>query len=129
MNYYVGVDEDGRILVTTPYSEYASEDMTEFTFPDDFDFGIQNEYRIVDGELVHEPLPDPPEVKIAQLKANLSETDYVVTKLAEMMLTGVTISDEDSERYSEIIANRQAWRDEINQLEKEVDSSGSSGQA
>lgn len=114
---YTQIDDSGRILVTTSYKEYTDDSYIEFTFPDDFDFSIQNEYRIVDGELVHDPLPVPADQRIAELKANLSETDYVVTKLAEMMLTGATISDEDSDRYSEIIANRQAWRDEINQLE------------
>lgn len=59
MVYYVATDEDGRIGATTSEKEYASDDMEEFTFPDDFDFAAQNEYRIVDGELVHDPLPKP----------------------------------------------------------------------
>lgn len=55
--------------------------------------------------------------EIDAIKTKLAETDYVVTKLSELMLTGGSLSEEDAERYSEIIANRQAWRDEINQLE------------
>ena len=60
---YVSLDEDGRIYATTEFEEYA-EGMEEFTFPDDFDFNNQNEYRIVDGELVHDPLP-PSDEEIA----------------------------------------------------------------
>lgn len=52
---YISTNETGRILVATDYEQYASDDMFEFSFPDDFDFSIQNEYRIVDGELVHDP--------------------------------------------------------------------------
>lgn len=54
---YVQTDTDGRITVTTPYEQYASEDMFEFTFPDNFDFATQNEYKIQNGELVHSPAP------------------------------------------------------------------------
>ena len=35
---YVSFTEDGRIGATTPYEEYASEDMIEFDFPEDFEF-------------------------------------------------------------------------------------------
>ena len=52
---YVSFTEDGRIGATTPYKEYASEDMIEFDFPDDFDFTTQNQYRIQDGELIFDP--------------------------------------------------------------------------
>lgn len=49
--------------------------------------------------------------RIAELKANLSATDYVVIKIAEGAAT--------TEEYTDIIAQRQAWREEINQLEGE----------
>lgn len=61
---YVQTDTDGRITVTTPYEQYASEDMFEFDFPDDFDFTTQNEYIIQNGELAHSPKP-PTEADIA----------------------------------------------------------------
>lgn len=60
---YCAIDETGRITATTDQEQYA-EGMTEFTFPDDFDFSIQDEYRIQNGELIHDPLP-PSEKKIA----------------------------------------------------------------
>lgn len=62
---YVSLDETGRIGASTDIEEYA-EGMTEFTFPDDFDFTKQNEYRIVDGELIHDPKPPSEEELAAQ---------------------------------------------------------------
>lgn len=47
--------------------------------------------------------------RISELKAKLSETDYVAAKIAEGAAT--------REEYAAVLANRQAWRDEINQLE------------
>ena len=47
--------------------------------------------------------------RIDELKRQLSATDYAVIKIAE----GAATPDE----YAEVIAQRQAWRAEINQLE------------
>lgn len=47
--------------------------------------------------------------RIAQLKQQLSDTDYAVIKIAEGAAT--------PEEYAEVIAQRQAWRAEINRLE------------
>lgn len=59
---YVSVDENGRICASTSKEEYA-EGMTEFDFPDDFDYESQSDYRIADGELIHDPLPMSDESK------------------------------------------------------------------
>lgn len=47
--------------------------------------------------------------QIAQLKRQLADTDYAIIKIAEGAST--------AEEYAEVIAQRQAWRAEINQLE------------
>lgn len=66
------------------------------------------------------PGPTEEEIKqarIAELKARLDSTDYVVIKIAE--------SDDAEEQaqlrehYAEVITNRKAWRAEINELESE----------
>ena len=49
--------------------------------------------------------------RIAELKRMLSETDYIVLKIAEGYAT--------KKEYAEKIAQRQAWRTEINDLESE----------
>ena len=50
------------------------------------------------------------EDKIEELKQKLSDTDYIACKIAE----GVATVDE----YAEMISQRQAWRNEINELER-----------
>ena len=48
------------------------------------------------------------EGRIAELKKLLADTDYVAAKIAEGAAT--------REDYADVIAQRQAWRDEINEL-------------
>lgn len=50
--------------------------------------------------------------RISELKNLLSSTDYQAIKYAEGLLT--------EEEYSSIKAERQSWRDEINELEEEL---------
>lgn len=52
------------------------------------------------------------EAEIAQLKAKLNETDYVVAKIAEGVST--------KEDYAEVLEDRQEWRARINELEAEI---------
>ena len=57
-------------------------------------------------------ISQPPEFVIADLQNRLAETDYQAIKFAEGWIT--------EEEYAPIKAQRQAWRDEINKLEKEM---------
>ena len=50
--------------------------------------------------------------KIAKLKRNLADTDFKAIKKSEGYYT--------EEEYAPIKAQRQAWRDEINELEKKL---------
>ena len=49
------------------------------------------------------------ESRIAELKAKLADTDYVAIKIAEGSAT--------ASEYADVIAQRKAWRAEINELE------------
>ena len=63
------------------------------------------------------PEPSEEEIKqqrIAELKAELSSTDYKIIKCSECSLTGIDLPYD----IAELHAQRQAWRDEINELEK-----------
>lgn len=113
---YIATDENGRITASTEYEEYAGG-MREFDLPEGFDFTRQYEYRVVDGELVHDPEPEPADVRIAQIKSKLAATDYVVLKMTEAATCGYSLSGDESERYAAIIEQRRAWREEINALE------------
>ena len=120
MKAYIGMDDTGRITASTTHEEFAIG-MTEFTFPDDFDFSLQNEYRVVSGELVHDPLPESPDQQIAELKQKLAETDYMVIKVYEAMITGEELPEDDTNRYSDAIIQRQQWRSQINELENSME--------
>lgn len=50
--------------------------------------------------------------QIAQLKKQLADTDYQAIKHSEGLIT--------EEEYAEMKAHRQAWRDEINELEEQL---------
>lgn len=80
-------------------------------------------YKITRGddlEWIVEAIPEKTEeekaaeekaAKIAALKQKLADTDYIAAKIAEGAAT--------REEYADILAQRQAWRDEINELETE----------
>lgn len=74
------------------------------------------EYRIeeINDEycVVKNPEPTQEEIanqRIAELKKQLADTDYIAVKIAEGAAT--------KEEYANVIAQRQAWRDEINELQ------------
>lgn len=113
---YIQMDEDDRIISTTAFKEYASDEMIEFSLPDDFDFSKQSDYRIVDGELVYDPLPEDPKVQISELEMKLKQTDYISSKAMDALLRGDGTFEEIAEEYSEVLVKRQEWRDEINKL-------------
>lgn len=63
--------------------------------------------------------------KIAKIKESLGKTDYITNKLTEAITEYIVKGDNTAvvavyTEYKEIIAQRQAWRDEINALENEL---------
>ena len=48
-------------------------------------------------------------VRVAELKKKLADTDYIAVKIAEGAAT--------REEYADVIAQREAWREEIRELE------------
>lgn len=117
---YVAIDDDGRIQALIEKEEYAPERAIEVDLPDGFDVEHAYEYVLKDGEFVHSPAELPVDVQIEDLKAQLAATDYVPTKMLEAQVSGEEISDEDQERYAEILKQRKAWRTRINELENSV---------
>lgn len=71
--------------------------------------------RIIGGEIFigrteAEKKRDEAVTQIARLKAKLAATDYIAAKIAEGSAT--------TEEYADKIAEREAWRREINELEE-----------
>lgn len=91
---YVSLDEEGRIGATTEYEEYA-EGMEEFTFPDDFDFNKQNEYRIQNGELIHDPKP-PTEEEIAAQEEFERQQQIRIAMPMMVQMNSASIPDEQA---------------------------------
>lgn len=77
------------------------DNVTKFAYADE-------DYETV---RIYERIPDEilTERRIDDLKRKLTDTDYVVIKIAEGAAT--------AEEYAETIASRKAWREEINALE------------
>ena len=108
--------------------EAYAEGYAEIEPPDGFDAGRCDEWRVVGGEFVHDPLPEPSEQRRARLVSFLEETDYVVVKMAEASLTGSELPDADAERYREVIARREAARAEVSAIDDgEVAPDGADG--
>ena len=57
---------------------------------------------------------------IAELKQNLFDTDYIITKIAEYQVGGVEMPEDDAQRYAEIMKQREEWRKQINELEAQA---------
>ena len=109
MMYALNLDDKNRILSIT-FDKYAPIHQPRVEkLPE----GNVCDYLFVDGEYIYNPLPKVVDnsARIAELKKNLSDTDYIVIKIAEGVATW--------EDYPDIKEQRQAWRDEINQLESE----------
>lgn len=65
---YYELTEENRIAVTADTGRLVEqEDGTivmegeQFDFPDGFDFCRQSDYKLIDGELNYDPLPEPEE--------------------------------------------------------------------
>ena len=102
-------DEAGRLQNVTTYPIDNERPILEL--PDDFNMQTVRDWIVKDGKLVHDVfVPHESSFeRIVKLKRQLSETDYVVIKIAEGSAT--------AEEYADVIAQRKQWRKEINQLE------------
>ncbi len=56
------------------------------------------------------------ETRLRDLKLFLSETDFKIIKCYEAFL----LKEDMPYNYQELIAQRKAWREEINELENEI---------
>lgn len=110
------VDDEGKEI------GMVADDYFEFEFPEDFDMANFNEYLLQDGQLVYSMSDGTRFYKIENLKAQLAETDYISAKMNDAIMSCTTVEEilqvnkEFNEKYGDIMAERQALRDEINKL-------------
>jgi hypothetical protein len=113
-------DETGRLQSVTTYPVDPSHPVLEL--PDDFDLSGIRDYIVEGAQLVFSQLPAPqPSVQqqIAQLKQNLSDTDYIAAKAVDALIESDSISgilsalSQIRSEYQETLARRQSWRQEL----------------
>lgn len=119
-------DENGRPQNITTYPVDPSLPVLEL--PDDFDLSTIRNYIVEGAQLVFSELPAPqPSVQeqIAQLKQNLSDTDYIAAKAIDTLIESDGISgivaalSQIRSEYEEILAQRKNWRAQIDALESQ----------
>ena len=116
-------DESGRLGSVTLYPLDAANPTLEL--PDDFDLKRVRDYVLSGGALKHDPFVPVPSVaeQIATLKRKLADTDYITAEAVDAMAAAdsltslLTALKSIRTEYADVLAQRAAWRKEINQLE------------
>lgn len=116
-------DEAGRLQNVTIYPLDMEKPSLEL--PEDFDLKSVRDYVLSGGALKHDPFVAVPSVaeQIATLKRKLAETDYITAKAVDAMAAAdsltalLTVLKNIRTEYADVLAQRAAWRKEINQLE------------
>ena len=120
-------DESGRLQSVTVYPLDTTEPTLEL--PDDFDLSRVRDYVLNGGMLKHDPFVAVPSVaeQIATLKRKLDETDYITAKAVDAMMAADSLTallaalKSIRTEYADVLAQRAAWRKEINDLEENGD--------
>lgn len=114
----IQVDENGKITGYAAVGGFVGGIDIE-TVPENFEkLFMPNRYIYESGLITEDPDFTPPADntallnQIGELKAELSETDYKALKYMEGWLT--------EEEYAPVKAQRQALRDQINELESHL---------
>ncbi len=110
MKAWYSADETGRILASVTEEEFATDDMAEFEFPDDFDFSEQDQYVIVDGTLTASERPLTPEEQAAQderdaereRQETLSLLPDAVADLSDAVSDGTTTLSDVNDAIAEL---------------------------
>ena len=101
---YTVVNDDDRIFITTSDNSDPDHKYVEIEFPDDFDFDKQYEYKIIDGELVHDPLP-PTQKELYVERQKLVSEQINTAVLLFVRSSAKAFSDEDALSVSELYSD------------------------
>lgn len=114
-HYILTLGQDNRIQIVSVWLGKENDPFpSDYIIVDTLPEGDHNDYLYIDGEYIYSPLvvdttiPDA-QAEIETLKKQLSDTDYQAIKFAEGWLS--------EEEYAPIKAERQEWRNRINELE------------
>lgn len=120
-------DEGGRLESVTLYPLDTTKPTLEL--PDDFDLKHVRDYVLSGSALKHDPFVAVPSVaeQIAALKQKLADTDYITAKAVDAMAAADSLTSllaalkSIRTEYADVLAQRAAWRKEINDLEEQGD--------
>ena len=126
MKYYYKLDSENRVIFfsTEPNAVEVSS-LSEIDLPEGTGVVI-GQHAIVNGSLTFlGPKPSDTQryeaqarrSRMSDLKHFLASTDYKVTKCFEAFIAEETLPYD----FEELKAERQAWRDEINEIESELE--------
>ena len=85
MKKYIFKGIDGRIIKIQDCLLFPDENLREkeFDFPENFNFGNVEDYKIINGELIYDPLPIP-----ETLPTEAERLDAIEALLLDMILEG-----------------------------------------
>ena len=120
------IDKNGRLQNVTTYPLDETKPMIDV--PDNLTDSIRN-FVLKDGKLVYEVYETvkSAEEQILTLKRQLADTDYITAKAVDAMTSADSITalltalKNIRTEYSDVLAQRAAWRKEINDLEGKGD--------
>lgn len=131
---YIQTDDTGKIVAaidqewldTLPNDEKSAvtEGFEKIGATDVFREGYDTYY--INGELTYVDNNQDALIHIAQLKIKLQDTDYISAKMADKLATCLSSEEVNkvladfNAQYSDILEQRQQWRDEINILEAQL---------
>lgn len=88
MTMQVVLDQDGRIKMSSNDTSLVGG--VQIELPEDFDFERQGDYRVLQDEIVYDPLPEPAPMQdpMQELRKQLAEQENALCELAEMIAGG-----------------------------------------
>lgn len=125
VNY--SIDENNRLQNVTSYPIDTTKPTIEL--PEDFDLKNVRDYVLNGDTLKHDHFIVIPSIEeqIAVLKRKLANTDYITSKaldsitLADNLTSLLSALKSIRTEYADLIKQRQSWREEINNLEKQME--------
>ena len=124
MKVNFATDADGRLQNVTTYPLDTAKPTLEL--PENFDLKNVRDYVLRGGALILDPYERMPSAaeQIAALKQKLVETDYIAAKAVDAMTAADSLTallaalKSIRTEYADVLAQRAAWRKEINDLEE-----------
>ena len=97
---YYELNEENRISLTADMGRLIEQDDgsiveagEQFDFPDNFDFAHQSDYKMIDGELLYDPLPEEETEEAPSYDDRIQALEKENAELKEaldLILSGVT---------------------------------------